>query len=808
MKACCRTTALLTLVLATALPALAQTIIVRGSDSLVELGQEWARAYASRHPGIRIQVEGGATPAAFAALRDRKAALAMVPRMMRYAESEACQTTFGQRPSEFKVGVNAVAVYVNAQNPVRVLTYDELAGIFSGKHRFWSDLAGPNAPIHLYSPGTNSAIGELFGDEILNGKACAAGLRTLAGAELLEAIANDKNGIGYGALIPAQGLRALGIKRAFSSTPVEPTDETIANRIYPISRYLYVYLNPAANQGALKAYVDWMRSDESQQIVKAAGFFPLPAKLRSGMQFDKASGFCSSAFNLGLSAPSADAVIYYTTNGATPGPVAGIRYHGPIPIAGTAVVRAVAFERETALTEVAARTYLFIPDILRQTGRGLPDSWGAREGKPVPAHYGMSAGLPGSQASREAIIEGLPSLPSHSIITDPENLFSPETGLYTHPTERGAAWERPVSLELLCADGSAGFHVRCGLRIHGGSSRLPEESPKHSFRLVFKARYGTPKLRFPFFGPEGPGEFESLVLRAGNNDSWLHADGQARQRACYLRDEWMRASLRAMGHPCARGCFVQLYLNGLYWGLYNLCEQPGAALAQPLQSGRAPKFDARKAARIQAGDSVAWDRMMDVANGGLDDRGRYEALCQCLDLPEFTDYIILNLYAGNSDWDRWANWYAARPRTAGGRFVFSVWDAECALGQLESCTLDQDDDQSPLRLFQKLRENAEFQVLFASRARRLLFNDGSLAARPASQRFAELAKGLEKAIAAEAARWGSYRREVHPYKTGPYDAYTVKDNWEPEIRRLLTEYFPRRPGVVLGQFRERGLFPQ
>jgi phosphate transport system substrate-binding protein len=282
MKPRCPTAALLALALASALPALAQTILVKSSDSVVDLGQKWALAYASRHPGITIQVEGGAPAAAFAALRDQKAALAMVSRMMRYTETEACQTALGQRPAEFKVGVNAVAVYVNAENPVRVLTYDELAGIFRGNYRNWGQLAGSNAPISLYCSGTNSAIGELFGEEVLNGKDCAAGLRTLAGADLVKAIASDKNGIGYGPLMPAQGTRALGIKRAFSSTPVEPTDETIANRVYPISRYLYVYLNPAANQGALKAYVDWMRSDEGQQIVKAAGFFPLPAKLRSG----------------------------------------------------------------------------------------------------------------------------------------------------------------------------------------------------------------------------------------------------------------------------------------------------------------------------------------------------------------------------------------------------------------------------------------------------------------------------------------------------------------------------------------------
>lgn len=200
--------------------------------------------------------------------------------------------------------------------------------------------------------------------------------------------------------------------------------------------------------------------------------------------------------------------------------------------------------------------------------------------------------------------------------------------------------------------------------------------------------------------------------------------------------------------------------------------------------------------------------MMDLANAGLDDPARYEAIGQGLDLPEFTDYLILNFYAGNSDWDRWANWYAARPRVPGGKFTFSVWDAESALGSVETSTLDQDDDQSPLRLFQKLSENAQFRAFFATRAQRLLFNDGPLAPGPASGRFRELAKLVEKATAAEAARWGSYRQTVHPYKTGPYETYTVKSHWEPEVERLLTDYFPRRLGILLDQFRQRGLFPQ
>ncbi len=438
---------------------------------------------------------------------------------------------------------------------------------------------------------------------------------------------------------------------------------------------------------------------------------------------------------------------------------------------------------------------------------GLPNTWGSTQGRLVPARYGISPGVLDDPASRQAIIEGLQSLPRLSIIAEPASLFSPETGLYAHPAERGGAWERPASIEWIGPGNRAGFSAQCGLRIHGGSSRLPRESPKHSFRLTFKPRFGQARLRFPLFGPGDPVEFDSLILRAGHNDSWLHPDGQARRRAVYLRDEWVRASLRVMGYPSVRGCFVHLYLNGLYWGVYNVCERPGPASLASLPPGPLPEFDARKAGKIESGDTAAWDQLMDLANAGLGESSRYQAICRLLDVQELADYLILNFYAGNSDWDRSANWYALRPRTPGGKFRFFVWDAECTLGDPEACTLDRDDDQSPLRLFQKLSENPQFRVLFGDRARRLLLNDGPLAPGPARRRFSALAQGLEKAMAAESARWGDYRQTVDPYKSGPFETYSVKEHWGPEVQRLLAGYFDRRPGILLDQFRQRGLVP-
>jgi hypothetical protein len=179
-----------------------------------------------------------------------------------------------------------------------------------------------------------------------------------------------------------------------------------------------------------------------------------------------------------------------------------------------------------------------------------------------------------------------------------------------------------------------------------------------------------------------------------------------------------------------------------------------------------------------------------------------------LDVTEFADYFILNLYAGNSDWDRNSNWYAGRRRTPAGKFRFFVWDSERILEGIDTDITHHDDDESPLRLFQQLSENAAFRLLFARRVDLLLFNAGALAPGPAAERYQALARTLEKAVVAESARWGSYRRDVHPYKIGPYEQYTLEEHWRPEVGRILTEFFPLRRDRVLQQLRERGLYPE
>ncbi len=227
---------------------------------------------------------------------------------------------------------------------------------------------------------------------------------------------------------------------------------------------------------------------------------------------------------------------------------------------------------------VDTETYIFPKEVRRQSGEGFPKTWGTNEGKAVPAHYVFAPEIVNDPAYGESMSAALQAISTLSIVMDPQDLFDPAQGIYAHSREKGGQTERAASVELIYPDDRKGFQANCGIRIQGGWNRRPEESPKHSFRLLFKQEYGLARLRFPLFG-DGLRELDTITLRAGCNNTWLHWSGEERRRGDFIRDQWMRDTLRAMGHPSARGLFAHLYLNGLYWGLYNPTERPNASFA-------------------------------------------------------------------------------------------------------------------------------------------------------------------------------------------------------------------------------------
>ncbi len=274
--------ALLALAAVTGVSAVAGNITVKGSDTLVILAQKWAEVYMGQHPDVKIQVSGGGSGIGFAALQSQTTDLCDASRKAKPAEIANCIKAFGARPTEYKVALDGLSVYVNPENPVKELTIAQTGDIFTGKITNWKEVGGPDAPITVYSRENSSGTYEFFKEHILKGKDFAASAQTMPGtASIVQAVVKDKNGIGYGGAAYGGSSKLLNIKKTDDSPAIAPTEENVENGTYPIWRHLYVYVNPALDKGEVAAYLKCIRSDDGQQYVKDIGYYPLPKNLRS-----------------------------------------------------------------------------------------------------------------------------------------------------------------------------------------------------------------------------------------------------------------------------------------------------------------------------------------------------------------------------------------------------------------------------------------------------------------------------------------------------------------------------------------------
>jgi phosphate transport system substrate-binding protein len=274
--------ALLAAVLSPATPSQAASkITVKGSDTLVILAQKWAETYMAKNAGTTIQVTGGGTGTGFAALQNKTTDLCNASRKIKAKEVETCVKAFGKRPTEYKIALDGLSVYVSADNKVTELTVAQVGDIYAGKIKNWKEVGGADAPITLYSRENSSGTYEFFKENVLQGKDFAASAQTMPGtAAVLQAVSKDKNGIGYGGAAYGAGAKHLSIKKDATSKAVEPGEATVMDGTYPIWRHLYVYINPALDKGEVAKYLGWIRSDEGQKVVKDVGYFPLPKNLR------------------------------------------------------------------------------------------------------------------------------------------------------------------------------------------------------------------------------------------------------------------------------------------------------------------------------------------------------------------------------------------------------------------------------------------------------------------------------------------------------------------------------------------------
>jgi phosphate transport system substrate-binding protein len=259
----------------------AGTVTVKGSDTLVILAQKWAEVYMGKHSEVKIQVTGGGSGVGLAALQNGQTDIADASRPIKAAEIAACIKNFGKKPREYKVALDGLSIYVNSANPINELSLDQLERIFTGKAKNWKEFGGPDGPIIVYSRENSSGTYEFFKEHVLKGQDFASTAQTMAGtAQLLQSVSKDPKGIGYGGAAYGQGAKALKIKKTADSPAIEPTEENVISGKYPIWRFLYNYLDPEKDKGEIAAYLNWIRGDEGQKIVKEVGYYPLPENLR------------------------------------------------------------------------------------------------------------------------------------------------------------------------------------------------------------------------------------------------------------------------------------------------------------------------------------------------------------------------------------------------------------------------------------------------------------------------------------------------------------------------------------------------
>ena len=257
-----------------------RNITVKGSDTLVILGQRWAEVFMSKNSGITVQVTGGGSGVGIAALINGTTDIAESSRPMKPKEIEDTKTKRGKDVLELPVAVDGLAVYVHESNPLSELSFQQLKAIYTGAVKNWKDVGGNDEKIILYSRENSSGTYAYFKEHVLENADYFPTAQTLPGtAAVINAVSKDRRGIGYGGIAYGKGIKHLRVKRDANSPAIEPSMEKVLAGEYPISRYLYWYLagQPA---GDLKKLCEWVVSKEGQEVVEKVGYYPLSEKDR------------------------------------------------------------------------------------------------------------------------------------------------------------------------------------------------------------------------------------------------------------------------------------------------------------------------------------------------------------------------------------------------------------------------------------------------------------------------------------------------------------------------------------------------
>jgi phosphate transport system substrate-binding protein len=261
------------------------TIVVDGSDTMVNLSQAWAEIYTKKHPGVDIQVSGGGSGVGINSLISGTVNMANSSRKMSEGEiAKFKENNGGKEPKEHIVGLDALAIYVHKDNPYDSISVEELADIYGdgGNTTKWSQMGKAFAgcatdEITRVSRQNNSGTYAYFREHVLgkkrdfkNGSIDQSGSKDVVTLVSKTPCAIGYSGLGY----RTSDVKVLNVSAKKGGAAIEPAEKTARDNTYPISRPLFIY-TAGEPTGALKDFIEWAQSPEGQKIVRDVGYVPL-----------------------------------------------------------------------------------------------------------------------------------------------------------------------------------------------------------------------------------------------------------------------------------------------------------------------------------------------------------------------------------------------------------------------------------------------------------------------------------------------------------------------------------------------------
>lgn len=518
-------------------------------------------------------------------------------------------------------------------------------------------------------------------------------------------------------------------------------------------------------------------------LLYALIFINTSAQTGLEIQFSEERGYFETDFDLSLSANDPLAIIHYTTDGSKPSAATGTLYSIPITIGTTSFIRAIAFNA-TDTTEVKTHSYLFLADVI--------------------ASPQMSENITLNPAYSNQMLAALKALPAVSLVSGQIN------------SNDHIDVEAETSIELIFPNQSEGFSVRCGIQTWGGSPT----NPKKSYRLEFKGKYGTSKLKYPLFTDDGYSypikptqSFDKLLLRAGSQDG-LNAEFGAEREAQFIRNRFIFDIQMAMGYPAPHGRYVHVFVNGEYMGQYHFMERPDGGFFSSYYGGSKADYEIRKSGKYlnqPTNPSFYSELESYAATHDLNIETEFTGLKDYLDVTQAADYLLFNHYLGNFDWNQNHNsWGGALPYAGKGGYKLLMWDIDLTLGNVggfqsaygQLVGYNGTSRNGPVP--SDVVKSDAFQLELGDRLACRCTEDGLLTPDVLDSMYMLRANQVSVSLIAESARWGeiSYTHSRHD----SVPLWDVNDEWQKELDTVRTRFLPQRTDSLIKYYQALGYY--